>query len=58
MSHDGEKMIGVALVALFVTIMLIAIASGINQGKENDECRKCGGTPVKTERGYTCMKRQ
>lgn len=45
-----------AIIGAGVLLMVMGIALGVQQGKENEECRKGGGTPVKTDHGYTCMK--
>jgi hypothetical protein len=55
-SKEGETAIAWALSALFVTLLFLFIVQGVTQGQANEECRKNGGTPVKTERGYACMK--
>lgn len=54
MSKGGMIAIQTALALLIAALL----AAAFMEGKTNDECRKNGGVPVKTERGYTCLKQK
>lgn len=54
MNRD-DVMLAIGLIVAVAAVGLVLFI-GVEQARTNEDCRATGGTPVKTDRGYECVK--